>query len=86
MVSQRQQRNPSVEVSSFIGRGSEMAQAKRALLAAVAELVAQRLSNKDTAQRAAEGHVDRIPRKLGFTKRTRLTAWVTQHPQPSRDQ
>ncbi|SMD24679.1 Predicted ATPase [Kibdelosporangium aridum] len=52
----------------------------------VAELVAQGLSNKDIAtrlvisQRTAEGHVERILTKLGFTSRTQLAAWVTtQH-------
>ena len=48
----------------------------------VAELVAQGLSNKDIAarlviaQRTAEGHVEHILAKLGYTKRTQLTAWV----------
>jgi DNA-binding CsgD family transcriptional regulator len=48
----------------------------------VAELVAQGLSNKDIAarlviaQRTAEGHVERILAKLGFTTRTQLAAWV----------
>ncbi|MBP2327553.1 ATP/maltotriose-dependent transcriptional regulator MalT [Kibdelosporangium banguiense] len=51
----------------------------------VAELVAQGLSNKDMAarlviaQRTAEGHVQRILTKLGFTTRTQLAAWVTWH-------
>ncbi|MBP2328610.1 non-specific serine/threonine protein kinase [Kibdelosporangium banguiense] len=50
----------------------------------VAELVAEGLSNKDIAarlviaQRTAEGHVERILAKLGFTKRTRLAAWVIE--------
>ncbi|MBP2327576.1 putative ATPase/DNA-binding NarL/FixJ family response regulator [Kibdelosporangium banguiense] len=50
----------------------------------VAELVAQGLSNKDIAarlviaQRTAEGHVERILTKLGFTTRTRLAAWVSR--------
>lgn len=50
----------------------------------VAELVAEGLSNKDIAtrlviaQRTAEGHVERILKKLGFTSRTRLAAWVTE--------
>jgi non-specific serine/threonine protein kinase len=57
----------------------------------VAELVAQGLSNKDIAtrlviaQRTAEGHVERILAKLGFTTRTHLAAWVidqreSRHP------
>ncbi|MBP2328714.1 non-specific serine/threonine protein kinase [Kibdelosporangium banguiense] len=50
----------------------------------VAELVAEGLSNKDIAarlviaQRTAEGHVERILAKLGFTKRTQLAAWITR--------
>ena len=48
----------------------------------VAQLVAQGLSNMDIAarlviaQRTAEGHVEHILRKLGFTNRTQLAAWV----------
>jgi DNA-binding CsgD family transcriptional regulator len=48
----------------------------------VAELVAQGLTNKDIAarlviaQRTAEGHVERILTKLGFTTRTQLATWV----------
>ncbi|MFC0112119.1 response regulator transcription factor [Kibdelosporangium aridum] len=50
----------------------------------VAELVAQGLSNKDiaarlvVAQRTAEGHVERILTKLGFTTRTQLAVWVNE--------
>jgi len=50
----------------------------------VAELVAQGLSNKDIAarlviaQRTAEGHVEHILAKLGFTKRTQLATRVIQ--------
>jgi predicted ATPase/DNA-binding CsgD family transcriptional regulator len=50
----------------------------------VAELVAQGLSNKEIAarlviaQRTAEGHVERVLAKLGFTKRTQLAAWVIE--------
>jgi DNA-binding CsgD family transcriptional regulator len=48
----------------------------------VAELVAEGLSNKNIAarlvigQRTAEGHVENILAKLGFTTRTQLAAWV----------
>ncbi|MFC0114024.1 ATP-binding protein [Kibdelosporangium aridum] len=51
----------------------------------VAELVAEGLSDKDIAarlviaRRTAEGHVQRILAKLGFTTRTQLVAWITQH-------
>ena len=48
----------------------------------IAELVAAGLSNKDIAARlviatrTAEGHVERILVKLGFTSRTQIAAWV----------
>ncbi len=47
----------------------------------IAELVAQGMSNKQIAaklvisQRTAEGHVERILRKLGLTSRTQLASW-----------
>jgi non-specific serine/threonine protein kinase len=50
----------------------------------VAELVAEGLSNKEIADRlvisprTAEGHVERILTKLGFTSRTQIAAWA--HP------
>jgi non-specific serine/threonine protein kinase len=50
----------------------------------VAELVAQGLSNKDIAaalviaQRTAEGHVERILAKLGFTSRTQIASWAAK--------
>ncbi|KWW97798.1 hypothetical protein TH66_20330 [Carbonactinospora thermoautotrophica] len=50
----------------------------------IAELVAQGLSNKEIAaqlviaQRTAETHVEHILRKLGFTSRTQIAAWVTE--------
>ncbi len=50
----------------------------------VAELVTQGLSNNDIAtrlviaQRTAEGHVEHILTKLGFTTRTQLVVWVTE--------
>ncbi len=48
----------------------------------VADLVARGLSNKEIAsylviaQRTAEGHVERILGKLGFTSRAQIIAWV----------
>jgi non-specific serine/threonine protein kinase len=51
----------------------------------VAALVADGLTNREiaermvTSQRTAEGHVARILRKLGFTSREQLTAWVREH-------
>ncbi|MCE7007020.1 LuxR C-terminal-related transcriptional regulator [Kibdelosporangium philippinense] len=50
----------------------------------VAELVAEGLSNKQIAdrlviaQRTAEGHVQRVLTKLGFTTRTQLATWITE--------
>lgn len=49
----------------------------------VAQLVAQGMSNRDIAtalvisQRTAEGHVQKILRKLGFRSRTQIVAWAT---------
>jgi non-specific serine/threonine protein kinase len=48
----------------------------------VADLVAQGMSNKEIAgalvisQRTAEGHVQRILTKLGFTSRAQVATWV----------
>jgi len=50
----------------------------------VAELVADGLSNREIAarmvvsQRTAEGHVEHILVKLGFSTRAQIAAWVTQ--------
>lgn len=50
----------------------------------VAELVAQGLTNKAIAdkivisQRTAQGHVEHILAKLGFTSRAQIAAWVTE--------
>ncbi|MEV6944049.1 helix-turn-helix transcriptional regulator [Streptomyces sp. NPDC051172] len=49
----------------------------------VAELVAQGLANQQIAdrlviaRRTAEGHVERILSKLGFSNRSQIAAWVT---------
>ncbi|GAA3152806.1 ATP-binding protein [Nonomuraea roseoviolacea] len=51
----------------------------------IAELVAQGLSNKEIATalviatRTAEGHVEHILAKLGFTSRVQIAAWVVEH-------
>lgn len=48
----------------------------------VAELVAQGLTNKKIAgtlvisPRTAQGHVEKILAKLGFTSRARIAAWI----------
>jgi non-specific serine/threonine protein kinase len=52
----------------------------------VAGLVAEGLSNRQiavrlgTSQRTAESHVENILRKLAFTARTQIAAWVVQRP------
>ena len=54
----------------------------------IAGLVAEGLTNREIAerlfmsQRTAEGHVARILRKLGFTARDQITAWVAEHQRP----
>jgi non-specific serine/threonine protein kinase len=50
----------------------------------VADLIAGGMSNKEIAarlviaRRTAEGHVERILQKLGFTSRTQIATWVTE--------
>ena len=50
----------------------------------VAELVGRGLSNRDIgtdlgiSERTAQGHVQNILRKLGFTSRTQVAAWVAE--------
>ncbi|TWP45839.1 LuxR family transcriptional regulator [Lentzea tibetensis] len=50
----------------------------------VADLIADGMSNKEIAaqlviaRRTAEGHVERILQKLGFTSRTQIATWVTE--------
>jgi non-specific serine/threonine protein kinase len=52
----------------------------------VAGLIAEGLSNRQiairlgTSQRTAESHVENILRKLAFTARTQIAAWVVQLP------
>ena len=51
----------------------------------VADLVAQGMSNKEIAstlvisQRTAEGHVENILTKLGFTSRTQIAVWTSRN-------
>jgi DNA-binding CsgD family transcriptional regulator len=55
----------------------------------VAELVARGLTNRQIAatlvisQRTAEGHVEHVLTKLGFTSRAQIAAWVTAEKRPS---
>jgi non-specific serine/threonine protein kinase len=52
---------------------------------AIAELIAEGLTNRAIAdrlviaQRTAEGHVEHILSKLGFTSRAQIAAWVAEH-------
>jgi predicted ATPase/DNA-binding CsgD family transcriptional regulator len=54
----------------------------------VAELVAEGLSNREiaarlvVAQRTAEGHVENILSKLGFTSRAQVAGWLASQRQP----
>jgi len=55
----------------------------------VAELIAEGLTNKAIAarlvisQRTAQGHVEHILSKLGFTSRAQVAAWVVEERQSS---
>ncbi|MEU0564214.1 LuxR C-terminal-related transcriptional regulator [Nonomuraea sp. NPDC005983] len=52
----------------------------------IAELISQGLSNKEIAtrlvisQRTAEGHVEHILAKLGFSSRTQIAVWFAENP------
>ena len=54
----------------------------------VAELVAQGLTNREIAEklvislRTAQGHVEHVLAKLGFTSRTQIAAWVVAQSRP----
>ncbi|WP_009480265.1 LuxR C-terminal-related transcriptional regulator [Rhodococcus sp. JVH1] len=55
----------------------------------VAELIAEGLTNKAIAarlvisQRTAQGHVEHVLAKLGFTSRTQIAAWIVEDRQSS---
>ncbi|MCA2229989.1 ATP-binding protein [Nonomuraea aurantiaca] len=57
----------------------------------VAQLIAEGVRNKEIAarlvisQRTAEGHVEHILEKLGFTSRTQIAAWYVNHVAPSQN-
>ncbi|WP_336883246.1 protein kinase domain-containing protein [Rhodococcus globerulus] len=69
------------------GRGSSTELTKRERQ--VADLVAQGLTNRAIAaklvisQRTAQGHVEHILTKLGFTSRSQIAAWVVDQSQRS---
>jgi hypothetical protein len=58
--------NLPAELTSFVGRRSKVAAVRRLL--AESRLV--------ISQRTAEGHVQHILTKLGFTSRAQVAAWV----------
>ncbi|MET7762680.1 LuxR C-terminal-related transcriptional regulator [Streptomyces sp. NPDC005393] len=70
----------SAEHSESVSRIGPTA-SRRAL---IAQLVARGLSNKEiaaapvVAQRTAEGHIEHIPSKLGFTSRAQVAVWVAE--------
>jgi len=57
----------------------------------IADLVASGLSNKEIATklvispRTAEGHVEHILGKLGFTSRAQIAVWVAEHRDPHQE-
>ncbi|MFF0457770.1 protein kinase [Nocardia africana] len=57
----------------------------------VVDLVAEGLTNKEIAtrlvisQRTAQGHVEHILSKLGFTRRAQIAAWAGEHPRDKLD-
>ncbi|PBC39266.1 protein kinase [Rhodococcus sp. ACS1] len=63
------------------GQSTELTKRERQ----VADLVAEGLTNRAIAarlvisQRTAQGHVEHILTKLGFTSRTQIAAWVVEH-------
>ncbi|TQK45192.1 regulatory LuxR family protein [Streptomyces sp. SLBN-118] len=54
----------------------------------VADLVARGMTNNEIAaeltisRRTAEGHVEHILTKLGFTSRAQIAAWAARHHEP----
>ncbi|MDV6277920.1 protein kinase [Rhodococcus erythropolis] len=75
--------------ATTVGRGSSTELTKRETQ--VADLVAQGLTNKAIAtklvisQRTAQGHVEHILTKLGFTSRAQIAAWVVDQKQMKPD-
>jgi predicted ATPase/DNA-binding NarL/FixJ family response regulator len=70
--------------ASDVAAGQDAAAALTRRELQIADLVATGLSNRDIAamlvisQRTAEGHVEHILTKLGFTSRAQIAAWVTE--------
>ncbi|WP_063057700.1 protein kinase domain-containing protein [Nocardia sienata] len=74
---------PATGAGSSADHASDLTRRERQ----VAELVAQGLSNRQIAtklvisQRTAQGHVENILTKLGFTSRAQIAAWVVENAQ-----
>lgn len=75
-------REPDNATAASSGPGAALTKRERQVTA----LVARGLSNKAIAaelviaQRTAEGHVEHILTKLGFTSRAQIAAWAAEHP------
>ena len=80
---ERQSRPAAVTVQRT-GDGSGLTRRERE----VATLIAEGLSNREiaarlvVAQRTAEGHVENILSKLGFTSRAQVAGWLAAQGQP----
>ncbi|MGW0183365.1 ATP-binding protein, partial [Nocardia sp. NPDC003345] len=74
---------PAAEAGGGTERAPKLTRRERQ----VADLVAQGLSNRQIAtklvisQRTAQGHVENILNKLGFTSRTQIAAWIVENTQ-----
>jgi non-specific serine/threonine protein kinase len=73
------------EVEAGTGDGGDAAAGLTRREREIGDLVAKGLSNREIAaslvisQRTAEGHVEHILAKLGFTSRAQIAAWVAEH-------
>ena len=87
MALERQPRVPVPEPRAEAAAGVGLTKRERE----VAALIAQGLSNREiaarlvVAQRTAEGHVENILSKLGFTSRTQVAGWLAGQKQPPQD-
>ncbi|MEJ3747375.1 LuxR C-terminal-related transcriptional regulator [Actinomycetes bacterium KLBMP 9797] len=81
---ERQPRAPASKPRADAAAGLGLTRRERE----VAALIAEGLSNREiaarlvVAQRTAEGHVENILSKLGFTSRAQVASWLANHHQP----
>ncbi|GAA3869599.1 LuxR family transcriptional regulator [Streptomyces lacrimifluminis] len=75
------QPEPPSGTGSLGGRGTSLTRRESEVAALVAEgLANQQIADRLViARRTAEGHVEHILGKLGFTNRTQIAAWVAAH-------